>query len=418
MANELYTSIRANTKSVASGTPQTTDAELLIFINNGIRFILNSLPIELLYPFSTDGSNIVNDSGQALPSGILLGVKRNGYECKRVDKSMAYAYMTSRTFTITVSDYSNISVGHAITINGVKFYCVSVALTERAEFIKETSNDATAANIEDVIYATFSGSVSASVSGAVITITGADSVTTEDSTRLTVAETKTSTSLFNSTAKFPHYFIQNGKVFIKPSPTASAVGVVSYASLVLADGNSASLTIPEIENIVVLYASFLDFGHISSVWRDLAQTEIAKITAASTGYLADFEAALPSALSISLTNVEAALTKASSLIDTDFDSYLANDDVEEAQVCVAGAGSEVQRASQEIAKLSAQISQANVNTQTAAQILGEIQAGVQTASSYINMSASSLSSSGMYYKMANAELDRYIVKNAARGEQK
>lgn len=91
--------------------------------------------------------------------------------------------------TITVSDYSNIAADSTITVHGITLTMKAAATTEVADFIAQTSNNATAQNIDDLIGNIFDGTtgVSVSVSGAVVTVTGAKSVTSSDSTRLTVS---------------------------------------------------------------------------------------------------------------------------------------------------------------------------------------------------------------------------------------
>lgn len=96
----------------------------------------------------------------------------------------------ANVWTLTVSDYGNIAAAATITIDKIVLTHKAAATTEFADFKAETSNNATAANIEDLfdnVFSTASG-VSISVSAAVATITGAETVTSSDSTRLTVAE--------------------------------------------------------------------------------------------------------------------------------------------------------------------------------------------------------------------------------------
>lgn len=292
MADELGTYIRSITGSHASNVPATTDAQLLEFINAGVRFFAFNIPDAT--PFLSDGSAITDSNGQAIISDKIYSARRNNRECRKIDNSLLYAQELSKTFTITVSDYANIAAGHAFTINGVKFYARASATGEEADFVAETTNDATAANIEDVIDATFSMPVYSSSSSAVVTIYGAESVTSEDATRLTVAETASTTSLHKATNLFPIFYIKTNKAYIKPDPSASAKGYVTYVSPTeMTDDDRASLDVPGSENIVVAYAASQDFEHIAHVWRDLAQTNLDKVVNASTGYLKNFEDALP-----------------------------------------------------------------------------------------------------------------------------
>ncbi len=294
MAKELLTAIRAITGSVVSGTPATTDDQLIIFLNNASNFVISNLPIEYAIPFWKDSSAITSNAGFTVISDRIVQVRRNGRACKQIGLGLAYAQDLTPTFTITVSDYANIAVGKAITIDGIKLYCQESATTEKSDFIKETSNQITAQNIVDAITNTFSAPIVASLNDATISITGANSVTSEDAIRLIVTQSATSTSLYKATELFPAYYVMANKVYIKPDPTASAVGYVTYVSpLTFTNGDSSEMTVSGVKTIILDYAIHQDYAHLAGVWRDLAQTELAKVTTATTGYLALFNAALP-----------------------------------------------------------------------------------------------------------------------------
>ena len=85
----------------------------------------------------------------------------------------------SHTVTVTLS---SAVADDTITVHGIVLTFKAVATTEVADFIVETSDAASAANIEDVINAIFDSTtgISASTSGNVVTITGAKSVTTDN----------------------------------------------------------------------------------------------------------------------------------------------------------------------------------------------------------------------------------------------
>ncbi len=95
-------------------------------------------------------------------------------------------------WTITVNQYSDKTDGDQIIIDGVVLE-QRAATTEKATFVSETSNNATAQNIDDLIGNVFGSTsgVTVSVSSAVVTITGAKSVTVSQttSTFLTLAAT-------------------------------------------------------------------------------------------------------------------------------------------------------------------------------------------------------------------------------------
>lgn len=95
-------------------------------------------------------------------------------------------------WTVTVNDYSDKTDGDQIIIDGVVLE-QRAAATEKATFVSETSNNATAQNIDDLIGNVFGSTsgVTVSVNGAVVTITGGKSVTVSQttSTFLTLAAT-------------------------------------------------------------------------------------------------------------------------------------------------------------------------------------------------------------------------------------
>ena len=82
---------------------------------------------------------------------------------------------------------------------------------------------------------------------------------------------------------FPAYYVMANKVYIKPDPTASAVGYVTYVSpLTFTNGDSSEMTVSGVKTIILDYAIHQDYAHLAGVWRDLAQTELAKVTTATT----------------------------------------------------------------------------------------------------------------------------------------
>lgn len=91
--------------------------------------------------------------------------------------------------TVTVSDYANIAADATVTVHGITLIHKAANTTEYADWKAETSNNATAQNIDDLIGNIFDSTtgVTVAVSGAVVTITGARSVTSSDSTRLAVS---------------------------------------------------------------------------------------------------------------------------------------------------------------------------------------------------------------------------------------
>ena len=93
----------------------------------------------------------------------------------------------SHTVTLT---YASIADQDTVTIHGIVLTCFTgSAATELAQFKKETDAAATATNLKDVINAIFDGTtgVSATVSSGVVTVTGARSVTTDNSTGFAIS---------------------------------------------------------------------------------------------------------------------------------------------------------------------------------------------------------------------------------------
>ena len=250
----------------------TADVE---FIAMGKKFVVTSLPIEALREIGTDGSNIVNDSGQTAPNKII-SVRRDSRVCQRVPETIAYAFDLTRTYTITVDNYATIVAGETITIDEITLTARAAATTEELDFIPETSHDATAQNIADALANLTNLTVS--VTTNVITISGAKSAS-ESMTGVSLASTSTTTSLFNSTSLFPKYYIRTGTIFIKPAPTASAVGIVTkidYSDI--ADDT-------EFDNIIVQYATAMEFAKLSEVRRDAVVGHIAIIMDSTTGLI-------------------------------------------------------------------------------------------------------------------------------------
>ncbi|TKJ32194.1 MAG: hypothetical protein CEE38_23620, partial [Planctomycetes bacterium B3_Pla] len=85
----------------------------------------------------------------------------------------------SHTVTVT---FASVVDGDTVTVHGVVLTCYTGAnpATETASFKAETGDTATAANLEDLIDAIFDSTtgVSSAAVAAVVTITGARSVTT------------------------------------------------------------------------------------------------------------------------------------------------------------------------------------------------------------------------------------------------
>jgi hypothetical protein len=369
---------------VAAITGATADTE---FIDMGKKFVVTSLPIEALREIGVDGSAIVNDSGQASPNKII-SVRRDGRVCQRVPESLAYAFDLTRIYTITVSDYSTIVAGETITVDEITLTARAAATTEELDFIPETSNTATAQNIADALANITS--ITATPSGKGIGIIGAKS-TSESMTGVSIATTSSTTSLFNSTSLFPKYYIRTGKVFIKPAPTASATGIVTKIDYSDISDDT------EFDNIIVHYATAMEFSKLSEVRRDAVISHIDIIMNATTGLIKLMKDASPTWVAVTdpaftksmsealptpniqpldlssyTTRLQAALDSMIQYIGRDGDNtvqtienqsvhnagyWIYDEDSEMSRATVEVAGSELQNAAQEIGHMQALIAE-------------------------------------------------------------
>jgi len=142
----------------------------------------------------------------------------------------------------------------------------------------------------------------------------------------------TTDSLFAGSTIFPKFYIQNGRVFIKPNPTTAALGKVTYIPLPNITSATANTSLDTIENPMLLYAAALDCMAASSYW-----TVQALGTLHSTALSA---------------RAQDALDKAKVLIDAstslsqgeDAEYFLAQEDVEMIEGNVRMAAQEINRA--------------------------------------------------------------------------
>ena len=92
--------------------------------------------------------------------------------------------------TVTIT-YASVADGDTVTVHGITLTCITgSAAVELAQFKKETNAGAVADNLEDLIDAIFDGTTgvsSSSDSSSIVTITGARSVTTDNSTGFTIS---------------------------------------------------------------------------------------------------------------------------------------------------------------------------------------------------------------------------------------
>lgn len=183
----------------------------------------------------------------------------------------------------------------------------------------------------------------------------------------------TATSLKKGSNIFPKYYWRNGKVYIKPDPTASQVGIVSEINIPTIAVATTTTTLDELENPMLLYASSLASAALANVW---AYKSISDATNTSSDY-------------------SDALDKAKYLIDDaaqlsqgeDAEHWLNNEDPEMVATVI-------QIAAQEINRALAALRDSEVLSQV---VLNSMQQEILRSESFL--------------KRANEEIDRYIQSN-------
>lgn len=171
-------------------------------------------------------------------------------------------------------------------------------------------------------------------------------------------------SLYEASSFYPKYFIRDGKVYIKPDPTASAVGVVSTITppVITATTDSDTINYSHLENIILLYASALTFTELASYFSRQA-----------------------SDISVSGGDARDALDKAKNLIDGTETTDNAQDfiDKEDSEMVVAT----IQTAQQEVQRALAEM---------------------KTGQEYSEEAKNWYLKANDYFKLAGAELAGYI----------
>lgn len=287
----LISRVRGFTKSTST---ETSDADVASFVNDGGKWMLNSIPNELRW-FASSDTSVTNDAGVAVDPEAVLGVFRNRIACRPVSAMESYAYSTGLT----------------------------------------------------------------------------------------------ATSLKKASAIFPVYYIESGKVFIKPAPTTGAAGKVVKVSYPSIGTTDTSWVLNNYDTPAIRYAASKDFEGLAAYYMNRAITEATTIVADIETALTNFANALPTWSSatfptISTTAVADALLKAQNLVDNlgsiDVESFLTDDDPEMVGVTVQSASQEVRRAEGEIGKLRLQLESFNVETAGEAQ---EFQSNLAKARSYL-----------------------------------
>jgi len=240
-----------------STTTQTSDANVVSFIQSGVQYAISGIPKELQWQFASAGADITSSAGQRPASDTVLSVTRNSLECTEIPPILAYAQEAAHS----------------------------------------------------------------------------------------------STSLNAATTIFPAYYKREGLVFIKPNPSAGAVGTITSVAIpTITAATTDTWSFKVLDQVIINYSCGLDCNGIASYWRKQGETLVA---------------------ARSLTNVTDALAKAQAFIDdnllVDFESYMAAaaQDDQQAQLMLQGAAQEVNRAGAEIQKLQINASDATKYYETA-----------------------------------------------------
>ena len=175
-------------------------------------------------------------------------------------------------------------------------------------------------------------------------------------------------SLFEATAFFPKYYARTGKVYIKPDPTALAVGVITKVIpptiAVATDWNTGIYR--QIENLVILYAAAMDFMALANYFSREATDTIGSATG-------DYYDAME----------KAELLIDGTVTDKNAQEWIDDEDSEMVQAVIQTAYQEVQRA------LAALSSNKDYSSEAQAYLL----------------------KSKQYFEMAQVELGNYIRSN-------
>lgn len=75
-----------------STTSETTDAQVVNFLNAGVIFVINGIPKDLLTFLSSDSSAITDSNGYDITNDRVTMVRRNGIVCDQLPDSKIYAH--------------------------------------------------------------------------------------------------------------------------------------------------------------------------------------------------------------------------------------------------------------------------------------------------------------------------------------
>lgn len=116
-------------------------------------------------------------------------------------------------------------------------------------------------------------------------------------------------SIFERTVIFPGYILRNGRVFIKPDPTDSAVGIVTYVAFpTIADDTEDTWTFRIFNNLIFQYAAGFDYLAVGSYWRKIGETELNSIVSDVSASLINFAGAIPTWSAVTMDAIPAVPT--------------------------------------------------------------------------------------------------------------
>jgi len=82
----LVAKTRAITKST---TNETSNVQVVDFLNNSAGYVISHIPKELLKSYATETTGVASSTGISYGNNTVLGVRRGIYETVEVDKSEA-----------------------------------------------------------------------------------------------------------------------------------------------------------------------------------------------------------------------------------------------------------------------------------------------------------------------------------------
>jgi hypothetical protein len=98
----LVAKVRALTNS---STSKTSDAEIVDYVANGVRYVLNTLPLELCAPFSVFSSSITSNTKLTIDTNKVISVLRNDIRCDKVPLELSYEIGDSNSIFLATARY-------------------------------------------------------------------------------------------------------------------------------------------------------------------------------------------------------------------------------------------------------------------------------------------------------------------------